>query len=403
MPIEFFSKVDKQASPDQTIGLLPKCAACGLYKTCHSPKMQVDGKGRRRILVVGEAPGSTEDQKGKTLCGESGQLFEKLAHRSGIDLRRDCWSTNALICRPPKGRAPAPAEIAHCRPNVRNTILQRKPDIIVLLGPAAVQSVLGWLWRADVGQIHRWVGWRIPCQELNAWICPTYHPKMLLSGFGTNNDVLERLMSKHLSAIDKLKGPPWKKVPDYASQVECLMDDQAAAKVLNSWHRETGMMAFDYETNMLKPDAEAAEIVSCSVCMNREHTIAFPWTKRTRGAMYPLLQSKKLEKIASNLKFEERWTLKEYGRRVVNWGWDTMLAAHVLDNRPDITGLKFQAFVRLGLAPYDHGVKHKLKSDNANEPNQIKDIDWNKLLLYNGLDSLLEYILATRQWKDFPQ
>jgi uracil-DNA glycosylase len=78
---------------------LPKCGACALYKTCNSPKMEPTGDGRKRILIIGEAPGRTEDDEGRQFCGESGRLLEEKLSMFGINMRKDCWLENAIRCR----------------------------------------------------------------------------------------------------------------------------------------------------------------------------------------------------------------------------------------------------------------------------------------------------------------
>ena len=77
-----------------------------------------------------------------------------------------------------------------------------------------------------------------------------------------------------------------------------------------------------------------------------------------------------------------------------------MLAAHVLDNRKGITGLKFQAFVQLGQESYNDHVGGLLKGDKKSHINRIHEIDVHDLLLYNGMDSLLTYKLAIIQMKE---
>lgn len=86
------------------------------------------------------------------------------------------------------------------------------------------------------------------------------------------------------------------------------------------------------------------------------------------------------------------------GFPVKNWVWDTMLAAHVIDQRSGITGLKFQAFAALGVSDYESHIKPFLKSD-GNKLNRIKEIDKNDLLIYNGLDAYFEFLLAQKQMK----
>jgi len=104
-----------------------------------------------------------------------------------------------------------------------------------------------------------------------------------------------------------------------------------------------------------------------------------------------------MPKIASNLKVEDRWTRAKLGHRVRNWYWDTMIAAHVLDNTPGITSIKFQAFVHLGQGDYDSHIKPFLKARKESKFNRIHELDLNDLLLYGGLDSYLEYWVAMKQ------
>jgi hypothetical protein len=76
-----------------------------------------------------------------------------------------------------------------------------------------------------------------------------------------------------------------------------------------------------------------------------------------------------------------------------------MIAAHVLDNRKGVTGLKFQAFAQLGQGKYNTHIESLLEAKDKTHINRIHEIDMGDLLLYNGLDSLLEYKLAMKQRK----
>jgi uracil-DNA glycosylase family 4 len=174
MPKGFFTK--SQLASKAPVSRIPHCGSCGLFRQCKSPKMPVSGKGRKQILLVGEAPGKNEDLEGKQFVGKTGQLLERSLRSVGIDMRRDCWLTNALICRPPNNAKPSHKEIGYCRANLINTIEKLKPEIIIPIGDAAVESLMTWLWKDKIGSIGRWVGWNIPHQKLNAWICHIWHP-----------------------------------------------------------------------------------------------------------------------------------------------------------------------------------------------------------------------------------
>jgi len=371
----------------------PRCGSCGLCKTCNSPKMQPTGQGKRGVLIVAEAPGASEDEKGTQLIGKAGQELRRIMKELGWNLDRDCWKTNVLICRPPDNRKPTEKEIHYCRPNLLKTIKQLQPETIILMGGVAVKSLIGHVWKESVGAIGRWVGWRIPCQELNTWICPTWHPSYLLR---ENNPVLNLHFQKHLEDAFDLSGRPWEEVPKYRETVKVLYPGVAAERIR---HRKwNGPIAFDYETNCLKPDAEWAQIVSCAVS-DGKWTFAYPWAGMAIAATSELLRSD-VPKIASNLKFEERWTRAMLCHGVNGWAWDTMLKAHELDNRPGITGLKFQAFVQLGQGDYDSHIDPYLKATGPGRPNRTKEI-LDQLLPYNGMDALLTRLVAEKQGLTF--
>ncbi len=379
----------------QKTGHLPHCGRCGLYKQCKSPKMSATGKGNKNILVVAEAPGKDEDRANEQLVGRAGKLLRRFLKPMGVRLDEDCVKTNAVICRPPHNKKPEDYMIEACRPNLMKTIGECKPNVIFLLGEVACKSLLSEIWKDDIGTISRWGGFCIPCREPNAWVVPTFHPSHILR-MG-NDKMLDRIFERHLKVgVAKAGSPPWKEVPNYKKQVEVITRPSLAARILREMTKKGGTSAFDYETNCLKPDGEGTEIISCSVCWRGRRTISYPWQGEAIDATSEFIRSPML-KIASNLKMEDRWTRAKLGHGVRNWYWDTMLAAHVLDNRPGITSLKFQAFVLLGQENYNVHIKPFLKAKKGSKFNRIGELDFGDLLLYGGLDSLSEYGVAQKQ------
>jgi uracil-DNA glycosylase family 4 len=385
----FFSSSTVQT--DKPVGQVPRCGSCGLYKKCRSPKMEPSGRGCSKVLIVGEAPGVTEDEEGRHFAGESGDKLREVLGRVGVKLEKDAWVTNALICSPGKGGVPDPKMIDYCRPNLLKTVETYEPKVIVTLGRAALASVIAPYWKGDLRTLEQWVGWKIPLER--HWVVPTYHPSFLLR---MNNSLMERQFSDHLEmAFNIEKDPP--KQPDWAGKIEILYEARQAVRALEEIDNEGGWVAVDYETNCLKPEYPKAQAVSFAVS-NGRRTVSYPWSGPAIDATGRFLASKGTRKIASNLKMEERWTLKMFGHGVRGWGWDTMLAAHCLDNRQGICSLKFQAFVHLGVPTYNERIEPYLKS--ADGPyNRIHQVELSDLLLYGGMDAILEYKLAMRQRK----
>ena len=382
----------------KAIPRMSQCGLCRLYKHCKSPKMPPTGKGRKKILFVAEAPGEEEDRYNTQLIGRAGKRLRQTLNRLGINLDKDCRKTNAVICRRRGNETPNDDMIEACRPNLMKTIDEFQPNVIVLLGAVAVKSLLSVIWKEEVGQISRWGGYCIPCHNPNAWIIPTFHPSYVMR---KNDRALDKIFRRHLQiAVNKSKSKPWKTIPSYKDEIEIIMRPSQAAKILREMIGKGGPICFDYEANCLKPEGEETKIVSCSVCWRGKRTIAYPWQGEVRHTTDQLLKTS-MPKIASNIKFEDRWTRAKMGHPVRNWLWDTMIAAHVLNNQHNVTGLKFQSFVLLGSEPYDEHIKPYLIPKKGTQLNRIDEIDLRDLLLYNGLDSRNGFEVAMKQMKLF--
>lgn len=372
------------------VGTVPLCGACGLFRDCRSPKMRPYGEGGLKVLVVGTAPDPTDDDDDRPFTGPSGELLRSTLADAGFYLDEDAVATNAIICH--AGSPPTTRQVDYCRPNLTVTLEEQRPNVVVTLGRAALESVLPLFWKAGVGVFDRWTGWQIPTDRF--WLCPTFHPADLLR---MRNSNLDRMFRDHLKAAFEL-GSVSLPQPVSTSGIRVLYDDRLVADELEYLTSKGGWVAVDYETNCLKPEYPKSEIVSCAVS-DGETTLSFPWTRGSSDAVRKLLFAKSVRKIASNLKFEERWTRFEFGCGVVNWGWDVMLCAHCLDNRAGITGLKFQSFVKLGAPSYNDAVQPYLES-NGGHYNRIRECDPDTLLRYGGTDALLEFWLAMQQRKE---
>lgn len=388
---------------------LPLCGACKLHKKCESPKMEPIGDEGSDILFVSESPGTEEDKQGRHLVGNIGRFFKDdiLKRRLNFDIKNEAWLTNAILCCPEpedeKKTDITDAHITYCRPALTKTLNELKPRLIIPMGTIAVKSVLAGLWKDEeegIGGITRWADWQIPCRKLNAWICPIYNPAHIVYEVRQRPRAEGRILKDYARQVEAAlspKGRPYKdNTTDFRKQIHIEYDDKKAAKFIRRVIKQGGLAAFDYECDRLKPDHPDARIVSCSICHNGEETWAFPWHGEVIPAMREFVRSS-IGKIAANIKFEARWTKSKLGVWVKNWRLDTMLSGHLLDFREGISGLKFQTFVNFGIEAYDNVVEQYFKgAKDSNSPNRIKECDLRSLLLYNGLDSLFEYMLAQK-------
>jgi len=404
----FTEKQTKSKSrPD---GKTYSCASCGLYRDAQNPKMKPFGNFKKGILNIGEAPGEIEDKRGKPWQGKAGRLLQKTYRRLGIDLFEDCLNVNAVNCRPmdKKGtnRTPTNYEIDCCRKSVLQVIKQYRPKVIVLLGNAALYCLLGHRWKKDLGGIMKWRGWTIPDQDFNCWVCPVFHPSYV-----ERSEVeVETVWIQDLKQIIRQTNerfPEHQYFPTYQKPNIEIIENLFPLKEL-----VLHQIAIDYETTGLKPQAKGHRIICAAVAFNENHCYAFmmPKNKKARQPFIDLLANPDIGKMAHNIKFEETWSTVRLRQSVQNWIWDSMLAAHVLDNRSGITGLKFQVYVNFGIVDYASEITPYLQAPTkgGNDTNRIYELleksgGQEKLLEYCALDSIYEYRLAMKQMKQMNQ
>ncbi len=99
------------------------------------------GNATARLAIVGEAPGADEDAQGKPFVGRAGKLLDGLLHWAGFD-ESQVFITNVVFWRPPKNRAPEPAEVSVCLPFVWKQLALLKPEIVLLLGNTPMKALL---------------------------------------------------------------------------------------------------------------------------------------------------------------------------------------------------------------------------------------------------------------------
>jgi len=378
------------------------CEICGLYKGCNSPKMNYTGGGEKGVLIIAEAPGKKEDEKGVQLIGDAGQLFRKKLKLFDLDLDRDFWKLNAVNCRTPDNRKPTRREMKCCKPRIDKAIRELNPKFIWLMGGAAVESF--YMDRFSGLGITRWRGRCIPDRDTGAWIVPMFHSSFLLRSGEDEN--LDSVFTRDLKrAVSYLSREPFS-FEDETKQVRVLTSFEDVEKLLQEILSRKDLVTFDYETSGLKPYRPGHKIWTIGLTSDKLYpaSFSFPyqyphWSpqefRRLKRLWRRVLRECSL--VAQNLKFEDMWSRMIVGQILVNWVWDTMVSSHVLDDRSGVTGLKFQAYVRWGALAYDEAVKLFIKVKPGKDFNTLDSVPLDELCLYNGLDALFTYRLYLEQ------
>ena len=101
-----------------------------------------DGNPKSKIMILGEAPGSNEDQEGLPFVGRAGTLLDKMLASINLD-RKSVYISNIINYRPPENRKPTYEEINIYLPFVKKHIEIISPKILILLGSTAMNTLIG--------------------------------------------------------------------------------------------------------------------------------------------------------------------------------------------------------------------------------------------------------------------
>ena len=168
------SQKNRQNAEKRLSALKSEVESCRACPLCEGRKNVVFGFGDpcARVLVVGEAPGKNEDEKGEPFVGVAGKYLDELLNFAHLK-REDVFIANVLKCRPPDNRNPRVLEIQACADYLREQTRIVNPDIIVTLGNFATKFIL----RTDVGitdmrgRVHKAGKFRV---------LPVFHPAAAL-------------------------------------------------------------------------------------------------------------------------------------------------------------------------------------------------------------------------------
>lgn len=142
-----------------------------------------EGDVMSKLVIVGEAPGETEERMGKPFVGKSGNLLMKWLKSVGLS-RKDAFITNLIKHRPPGNADPTEKEAQAARVLMRWEIAIINPRVVVTLGRFATEVFypnpsmrsLSGTCRVKDNRNHG------GCQML---VVPVYHPSAALRSSAT--------------------------------------------------------------------------------------------------------------------------------------------------------------------------------------------------------------------------
>lgn len=121
------------------------CTLCDLHATCKTVCMEASGEAIWPGMIIGEAPGANEDERGVPFVGRAGRILDRaLAEAAGTrSARNKVVVTNAVKCRPPNNATPTAKQLDACVKYLEKEIEEIDPVAILALGNAATITLLG--------------------------------------------------------------------------------------------------------------------------------------------------------------------------------------------------------------------------------------------------------------------
>ena len=370
----------------------PKCAECGLLKLCKGP-VPDDGDDYS-ILVVGEAPGAEEDERGVPFVGPSGSLLRDTMKAVGFPMDVVTF-TNIVKCRPP-GNKVKPKHVKCCYESLP---IKDNTKWVMLMGNTALKSVLG-----ESG-IKSWSGNII--EHDGIMYLPLLHPAYFLhkGGQTIGGEEFDKWILDLNTGLDAwVYGIDTESVDDlyeylYPSSSKAIYDmcKELLASEIIAFDTEVGRLDAFAEDNLIMALSFANDKRAWAVAVDHKDVkVSIP--DQDLDMICNMLEAHE-HVICHNAKFDQMQIRAILDCEFEAAG-DTMLASFLVESRVGIHSLKHQAAQRLNMYGYDSEVQwwidNNPKECDPEKGGTYGNIPLDVLLPYSARDAAVTYVLNQR-------
>lgn len=156
------------------------------------------GPEHARLLLLGGAPGRTEELLGLPFAGAAGNVVDTALAEVGLS-RDDVALTTVVKCRPPADRTPVGLELETCHPWLLEQVALHRPEVILTLGELATATML----RRRV-PIERIAGHQLRLWD-GTWLLPTRDPLDAVHGSAVAAAQLRRDLRAAVRLLDAVE------------------------------------------------------------------------------------------------------------------------------------------------------------------------------------------------------
>ena len=375
---------------------LPSCSPQYAQSNCISCRLQcgskipISGGGKRRVLILLDKQDSIQQATKTYMRGDRYKYIHDVLMQYGLT-SDDYWITSVIQCF---SNSPELKHAIHCRPNILKIVQTLKPELIIGFGQftatVLLQDSIVDRKGTNLDRVHGFVH---PDRRLNCNVLCTYNPHP--SAY-KNESAEDKVIRRDIHmAVNALKSP-FRAMKDESQCIRVLTPKEAVEELKMRINDTTPRYsALDYETNCLKPYNSDSKLVSCAISESVDDSFAFMLDDNTIPYLKMYWRTQNITKIAHNTAFERTWTMVKLGVVPYKLVHDTMLMAHVLDNRPtERWSIKFLAPMLTGCALWNKHIEAYLEADKDKYGeygiNRVNEIPTRELLKYNCYDALLE-------------
>jgi DNA polymerase-1 len=352
------------------------CEACPLKD---APLVEPAGvKGN--IAIVGEAPGANEVKQGQPFVGLSGQLLRSALVKTGIN-PKECWITNACLCRPDDNATPPPEAVQLCHARLANEL--RECRVVLTCGATALQSLKGS--DASIQSVRGAPFWS---DELDKYVIATYHPAAILRNADYFPDFALDIESVRTCPTEKIEplDVKWTTVQSAEDIKEFHEWARIYASAVSLDIETTGLNEFEDDILTIGIGAYDEER-SYRVIIIPENIIGDNGSVEVLDAFKHLVEDRELWWAGHNANQFDRKFLLWYGVDL-QIDFDTMLAHYLIDERRGTHNLKILAREYCGAEDYEEVVRKKKRRG------RLEAVPTEDLYRYNAYDAYYTARLA---------
>tara|TARA_B100000963_G_scaffold166313_1_gene144410 strand:- start:1899 stop:2552 length:654 start_codon:yes stop_codon:yes gene_type:complete len=148
-----------------------------IYNKQNNQMVFSDGNNKSKIMIIGDAPGISDEIKGKPFSGDAGLLLDKMLDAINLN-RSKVYLTNVINYRLPDNKKLSDNDIRNFQPLILEHIIAINPELILIFGSSALKTLFE---NYQSISKHRGKWLQLKINNYTYDCMPSYHPNFLIN------------------------------------------------------------------------------------------------------------------------------------------------------------------------------------------------------------------------------